>query len=180
MRLSKLEAAARLGISPSTVDRMIRRGELKAENEHHGTRYKVWVFLDDKAADESLDEAMRAADQPSDSPGDSPEPPPDSPGDSSKPRIDESALGEMEGLRERVKYAEERARNLEELTDYHKQLLADSEWRFQEILQQLKRSQDNVALLTRALPAPAEEPIPVKPALEQPRRHRRWWPFGKN
>ena len=169
MRLSKLEAAARLGISPSTVDRMIQLGEIEAEKEHHGTRYKVWVFLDDEAADESLDEAMKDTTQS-----------PDSPGDSSEPRIDESALGEMEGLRERVKYAEERARNLEELTDYHKQLLADSEWRFQEILQQLKHSQDNVALLTRALPAPAEEPIFAELAPEQPRRHRRWWPFGKN
>ena len=38
MRLSKLEAAMRLGVSPSTVDRMIQRGQLEAEKEPHGTR----------------------------------------------------------------------------------------------------------------------------------------------
>ena len=143
MRFSKLDAAARLGVSPSTVDRMIQRGELEAEKEHHGTRYKIWVIFDDKSADESLDESLDEAVRNTDESPDSPE-----------PRVDEAAPRELAGLRERVKYAEERARNLEGLADYHKQLLADSEWRFQEILQQLKQSQDNVALLTRALPAP--------------------------
>ena len=36
-RLSKLEAAQRLGVSPSTLDRMIRRGELEIEREGRGT-----------------------------------------------------------------------------------------------------------------------------------------------
>ena len=35
-RLSKLEAAERLGVSPSTLDRMIRRGELEIEREGRG------------------------------------------------------------------------------------------------------------------------------------------------
>ena len=169
MRFSKLDAAARLGVSPSTVDRMIQRGELEAEKEHHGTRYKIWVIFDDKSADESLDESLDEAVRNTDESPDSPE-----------PRVDEAAPRELAGLRERVKYAEERARNLEGLADYHKQLLADSEWRFQEILQQLKQSQDNVALLTRALPAPQEEPVLAEPVSEEPRRRRRWWPFGKS
>ena len=42
MRLSKLNAAARLGVSPNYINRMLRRGQLKAENEHHGTRLIVW------------------------------------------------------------------------------------------------------------------------------------------
>ena len=35
-RLSKLEAAQRLGVSPSNLDRMIRRGELEIEREGRG------------------------------------------------------------------------------------------------------------------------------------------------
>ena len=127
MRLSKLDAAARLGVSPSTIDRMIRRGELEAENEPHGTRYKVWVLFADESDGESPgkspDEILSANGQP-----------PDSPDDPSITHPDESDHGELAGLWERVKYAEGRAKNLEELADYHKQLLADSEWRFQEVL----------------------------------------------
>ena len=157
MRLSKLDAATRLGISPSTVDRMIQRGQLDAEKEPHSTRYKIWVLLDDE-------------------PGDSPVPPPDL-----------SAQLEIAKLRERAKSAEERAQTLEGLADYHKQLLTDSEWRFQEILQQLKQSQQNVAALTRALPAPTAEapgqdtdPSTIVVDLDPtPRQRRRWWPFGK-
>ena len=180
MRLSKLDAAARLGVSPSTIDRMIRRGELEAENEPHGTRYKVWVLFDGKSCDSSLDQSH---DEVVSNHVPSVDPPPDL----SDPRHDESSLGKLTGLRERVKYAEERAQSLEELADYHKQLLADSEWRFQEVLQQLKQSQDNMATLMRALPAPAAEPIleepeqvAVPPVPEAPPRRWRWWPLGKN
>ena len=42
MRLSNLNAATRLGVSPSYINRMIWRGQFKAENEHHGTRLIVW------------------------------------------------------------------------------------------------------------------------------------------
>ena len=184
MRLSKLDAATRLGISPSTVDRMIQRGQLDAEKELHGTRYKIWVLLDDEPGDSPHDQPVdESRDEPpvdNDEPGDSPVPPPDL-----------SAQIEIATLRERAKSAEERAQTLEGLADYHKQLLTDSEWRFQEILQQLKQSQQNVAALTRALPAPtAEAPredpdattIIVDPEPEpEPTPHRRWrwWPFGK-
>ena len=41
-RLSKLEAAQRLGVSPSTLDRMIRPGELEIEREGRGDRAKMW------------------------------------------------------------------------------------------------------------------------------------------
>ena len=147
MRLSKLDAATRLGISPSTVDRMIQRGQLDAEKEPHGTRYKIWVLLDDEPGDSPHDQPVdESRDEPpvnNDQSRDSPPPP---------PHI--SAQVEMATLRERAKSAEDRAKTLEGLADYHKQLLTDSEWRFQEILQQLKQSQQNVAALTRALPPP--------------------------
>ena len=206
MRLSKLEAAMRLGVSPSTVDRMIQRGQLEAEKEPHGTRYKVWVLLDDEQTDEPgdsppgqpVDESPdEPVDESPDEPVDeSPDEPPDEPPvnndqsrDSPPPPPHISAQVEMATLRERAKSAEDRAQTLEGLADYHKQLLTDSEWRFQEILQQLKQSQQNVAALTRALPAPtAEAPkedpdattMIVDPEPEPtPHRRWRWWPFGK-
>ena len=37
-RLTKLAAAARLDVSPSTIDRMILRGDLSIEKEPHGSR----------------------------------------------------------------------------------------------------------------------------------------------
>ena len=46
-RLTKLEAAARLDVSPSTIDRMIQRNELTIEKEPRGSRHKVWVLLED-------------------------------------------------------------------------------------------------------------------------------------
>ena len=70
----------------------------------------------------------------------------------------------MEVMREKVK-------NLEELSDYHKQQLKDAEWRYQQILQELSSSHRTVETLTRALPAAAEQPT------EQ--RKRGWWPFRR-
>ena len=82
---------------------------------------------------------------------------------------------ELADLRERVKHAEERAENLEGLADFRKKLLDDSEWRYQELLQQLKLSQETNVALAKALPpaltGPTSEPSP----------HRRWWwPFGRS
>ena len=188
MRLSKLEAAMRLGVSPSTIDRMIQRGQLEAEKELHGTRYKVWVLLDDEQTDEPGDSPPgQPVDESPDEPPDEPPVNNDQSRDSPPPPPHISAQVEMATLRERAKSAEERAQTLEGLADYHKQLLTDSEWRFQEILQQLKQSQQNVAALTRALPAPTAEapgqdtdPSTIVVDLDPtPRQRRRWWPFGK-
>ena len=49
-RLTKLDAALALGVSPSTINRMIRRNELTIEKERRGSQYKVWVLLDDDLA----------------------------------------------------------------------------------------------------------------------------------
>ena len=46
-RLTRQAAAERLQISESTLDRMIRRGDLPTEKETHGSRYKIWVLLDE-------------------------------------------------------------------------------------------------------------------------------------
>ena len=90
-------------------------------------------------------------------------------------------------LKEQLRHAEDRANSLEDLTNHHRKLLADSEWRYQEILQELRQSQQNVAALTRALPVPEAEPPegnrdPTTIVVDQeptPRPRRRWWPFTK-
>ena len=79
---------------------------------------------------------------------------------------------------------QERNKALEELADYHRQLLSDSEWRFQEMIHQLKQSNDTIATLSRALPEPKDEsddtasPAAAAPA-EKKQRRPRWWPFGR-
>lgn len=67
-------------------------------------------------------------------------------------------------------------KNLEELADYRKQLLDDSEWRYHQLVQQLNLSQEANLSLIRALP-PA---IPESSPSEAPPRRRWWWPFGRN
>ena len=59
-RLTRQQAAVRLGVSESTVDRMIRRGQLATEREYHGGRYTVWVLVDDETAYSSADETAQA------------------------------------------------------------------------------------------------------------------------
>ena len=64
--MSKLEAARLLEVSPSTIDRRIKRGELGVERDRVG-RHKVWVMLPDEVAQdvegESSDAELAAARQ---------------------------------------------------------------------------------------------------------------------
>ena len=125
--LTQLEAATRLGVSPSTIDRMIRRNELSIEKEHHGSQYKVRVLIDDAvpggeaaglangAGGEAAGLAAPAGGQPD--------------------------MIEVTILRERVK-------SLQELDVYHREQLKEAEMRFQLLLQTMES-------LPRALPAPA-------------------------
>ena len=134
-RLSKLEAAQRLGVSPSTLDRMIRRGELEIEREGRGDRAKVWVLAPGLS---------------SDAPGGQP--------------VDAGPSPEAE-----LAAAGEQVRALQELADYRGKLLDEAEWRYRELLEELRRSQAMLEGLTRALPPGGTEESP---------RGRRWWPFG--
>ena len=140
-RLTKQQAAEHFGVSVTTLDRMIRRGELQIERDGPGERAKVWILLDEE---EGLSDGLPNGQQ-------------------GRSR-DELRDVEMEVLREKVK-------NLEELSDYHKQQLKDAEWRYQQILQELSSSHRTVETLTRALPAASEPPT------EQ--RKRGWWPFRR-
>ena len=51
VRVTRNEAAARLKVSKSTLDRMIKRGDLATEEEQHGLRHTVWVLMDDVVED---------------------------------------------------------------------------------------------------------------------------------
>ena len=148
-KMTKMEAAARLDVSQSTIDRMIQRGELQVEKEPHGSRHKIWVLMDgaDTAASDNAPEDSHNA-----SAGEMPD------------VVDISEAVELAVLRERVK-------SLEELADYHRELLKDSEWRYQQAMEQINTSQRTVESLTRALPAPEPETGVVP--------HRSWWPFGR-
>ena len=162
MRLSKQQAAARLKVSTATIERKIQRGELKAEKEPHGSRYRVWVIFDD---DETVEAAvatpvetpvasvLRRDETPVETGVATPLPPELAP------------AVEMARLQERNKA-------LEELADYHRQLLSDSEWRFQEMINHLKQSNDTIATLSRALPEPKDPNRPTPPPRPQPRRQR--------
>ena len=165
-RLSKVDAAKVLQVHHSTVDRMIQRGELQVEREGHGRGAKVWVLLDGIAEDVPGDVPEGAPTGPpagsshsrnGQSAGPSPAPP--------SPPTDVSAEVELAALRERVK-------GLEQLAEYNRQQLADADWRYQQLLEQLSSSQRISENLTRSLPAGelTDEPPP----------RRRWWPFGKS
>ena len=51
VRVTRNEATARLKVSKSTLDRMIKRGELVTETEQHGQRHTVWILMDDETED---------------------------------------------------------------------------------------------------------------------------------
>ena len=156
-RMTKIEAATRLDVSQSTVDRMIRRGELQIEKELCGSRHRVWVLIDDDERDPTADESP-------DTSNTSPNNSHDASGDGLPDGTDASAEVELAVLRERLK-------SLEELADYHRGLLKDSERRYQQAMEQLGVSQKNMEALTRALPAahPEGDTAPRWP----------WWPFRK-
>ena len=156
LRLTKLEAAARLKVSSSTIDRMIQRGDLQTERELHGSRHRVWVLMADEAPDASQDAADAVSDSSSVEPY-------DLSGSLSNDVRDASSATELAVLKERVK-------GLEELADYHRQLLKDSEWRYQQVSHQLSASQSAMETLTKALPA--------ADAITQRTTRRRWWPFS--
>ena len=153
-RLSKLDAAKELEVSPTTIDRMIARGELQTEQEPKGTRYKVWVLLPD---DEPLAPSGSPVEQSGDEPGD-------------KPSVakGESDIEELIRLRLQVK-------NIEDLATYRGELLNEAGRREQLLLEQLAASQKNLEAVTLALNpghAPVERPV------ERPRRS--WWPWSRN
>ena len=161
-RLSKVDAAKVLQVHHSTIDRMIQRGELQVEREGDGRRAKIWVLLDGVPEDVSGDAPVGPpAGSPYSPNGESASSSPASSG----PPGDVPAEVELAELRERVK-------GLEHLAEYNRQQLADADWRYQQLLEQLSSSQRISENLTRSLPAGE--------LTDEPPQRRRWWPFGKS
>ena len=139
VKVSRNEAAARLKVSKSTLDRMIKRGELTTETEQHGHRHTVWILMDEDIEDTAEVSTGNTN-------GHFPE--------ASEHTGDDTAAENL-ALQAEVK-------GLRELVDLYRERLTDADWRYQELLDQLKT-------MTNALPAP------VEPAAPRPKR--RWWPF---
>ena len=158
-RVSKLDASRIFGVSPSTIDRRIERGELEVEHEARGNSYKVWVLLDDEADDLLGDGASaEATDQAPAGVGDVVK-------TSGAPSGDTAFLVELTTLRERAK-------SFEELSEYYKAQLNDANYRYHEVLQNLTSSQQTVDRLTKALNPGLDAAVATK-------RRRHWWPFGR-
>ena len=156
-RVTRQAAAAHLHVSEATVDRMVRRGDLPTEKEPHGSRYRVWVLLDEDTVTIPGDNSVYAGDGTADTSVDT-----GGNGVYSNGDGDAALRAELGRIRE--------------LADYRQQLLKDSEWRYHELLQQLNLSQEANMALAKALPPAIAAAVPPEPA---PRRRRRWWPFGK-
>ena len=114
VRVTRNEAAARLKVSKSTLDRMIKRGELTTETEQHGHRHTVWVLMDDDiedTAEVSTDNTNGHLPAHSEHTGDD--------------TAENLALqAEVKGLRE--------------LVDLYRERLTDADWRYQELMEQFK------------------------------------------
>ena len=60
-RVSKMEAVNILDVSLSTVERMIKRGDLQVEQEDIGGRHRIWILLDEKEGDLQADKSGEPA-----------------------------------------------------------------------------------------------------------------------
>ena len=138
VRVTRNAAAARLQVSNSTLDRMIKRGEITTETEQHGQRHTVWVLMDDDIEDTA---EVSTGNTNGYIPGRS-------------EYTGGNTAAENIALRAEVK-------GLRELVDLYQERLSDVDWRYHELLEQLKT-------MTKALPMAPEEP---------PQQKRRWWPF---
>ena len=123
----------------------IQRVELQAEKEPHATRYRVRVILDDNPPRET------AVATPVATPGQQ-ESPANATRDATPTLTEIDACREVVKIEEQLKSAQDRAKSLEELPGFHRQALKDADWRYHEILMELRQCQQNLAAVTRALP----------------------------
>ena len=131
-RVSKMDAVNILGVSLSTVERMIKRGDLQIEKDDLGGRHRIWILLEEETGGESAEKSGAQ------SAGYSPEMTDDA--------LDMSKKEELIALRVQVK-------GLQDLSDFRAEQLKESDLRFQQLMQQFDR-------LSLALPAPAPESKP--------------------
>ena len=138
VRVTRKEASARLNVSKTTLDRMIKRGELATETEQHGLRHTVWVLMDDVVEDTNEDSTGNTNGYLS---------------------VSSEHTGGDTGAENLALHTE--VKGLRELVDLYRERLTDADWRYQELLEQLKT-------MTKALPAAQDA---------APRPNRWWWPF---
>ena len=112
-RVSKMEAVNILDVSLSTVERMIKRGQLQVEKEDLGGQHRVWILLDEDSVGLSEDNSTEFS--------------PELPND----QLDRSERDELLTLRVQVK-------GLEELSGFRAEQLKEAELRFQQILHQME------------------------------------------
>ena len=194
VRVSRKEAAARLKVSKSTLDRMIKLGEIATEREQHGRRHTVWVLMDEFTEDtndtnnivsgkmnghlpsftEQTGDDIGAVEDINETTSDDPRESSEHTGrdtgavedinDTKSGNVPETSEHTEHTAEAEVRVLQTKVDGLEDLVALYRERLADADWRYQEILQQLKG-----ALWTAALPAAQREP---------PRQRRWWWPFG--
>ena len=123
VRVTRNEAATRLKVSKSTLDRMIKRGELTTETEQHGHRHTVWVLMDDDIEDTAEVSTGNT--------------------NGHFPEASEHT-GDNTGAENLALQAE--VKGLRELVDLYRERLTDADWRYQELMEQFKT-------MAKALPA---------------------------
>ena len=133
VRVSRNEAAVRLKVSKSTLDRMIKRGELTTKTEQHGHRHTVWVLMDDDIEDTTEVSTGNTN-------GHFPEAGEHTKDDTGAENL--ALQAEVKGLRE--------------LVDLYRERLTDADWRYQELMEQFKT-------MTKALPMAKEQPADPRP-----------------
>ena len=148
LRYTKKEAAAKLGISDSTIDRRISDGTLNVEREYHGKTHRVWVVLEDDGVtdgvDASIPDEVDAVDEVLDAPP------------------DESASSESST---ELAVLREQLRNAQELADYRGNLLVEADARAQMLIGLLRQTQEANTNLTAALALSQQENADIVRAL---------------
>ena len=181
-RYSRIAAAEHLGVSISTIRRMIERGELDTERDGPRSNGKVWVLLDDHLGnpDGVPPESSGTPGNPltvSSDPATSPNGVPDSPvgmpdgvpsGMAASPGGVPDLATEVVLLRQQVQHMEERVKDLEQLSQERADRLKESEWRYHELVKQVTSTMEHV---TKALP-PAN-------GVQKKATKRAWWPFRR-
>ena len=130
-RVSRTEAARHLGVSISTIDRQIQRGQLSTEKEPYGTRERVWVLLDENSVADSDENSSVTA------------------GAAARSSSDDTTADYVRTLEHQMK-------SLQELADYRQKELQESELRFQQVLSNLTTAQQTIERMSRALPVPED------------------------
>ena len=133
VRVTRKEAAAKLNVSKSTLDRMIKKGELDTETEQHGHRHTVWVLVDDVIEDTAEVSTGNTN-------GHFPE--------ASEHTKDDTGAENL-ALQVEVK-------GLRDLVDLYRERLTDADWRYQELMEQFKT-------MTKALPMAPAGPAAPRP-----------------